>query len=233
VDYKGERNMTKIIAEAGINHNGDIEIAKRLAKSAKDCGADVVKFQTFWNIRWLSRYELTRAEFRELKSHCDKIGIEFMSTPHDFEAIHFIDGLVKTHKVASCYMAVPNFLKEIGNKNKPLLMSTGSFLSSNKMLSFNEIERALSFVPHRDITLLHCMSEYPCLNGRTYRIKELKSLGFPVGLSDHTKNIEIPPVPVLEKHFMLDDVPSIDEPVSLKPDKFKEMVEYIRRQENE
>ena len=225
--------MTKIIAEAGISHNGSIEIAMELAQKAKDCGADVVKFQTFWNIRWLSEYELTKDEFIELKSHCDRIGIEFMSTPHDFESIHFLDDLVKVHKVASCYMAVPNFLKEIGSKNKPLLMSTGSFLNSTGMLSFDAIRRALSFIPHRQITLMHCVSKYPCLQDKVYRIDFLKSLRLPVGHSDHTKNIEVPIVPVLEKHFMLGGVPSIDEPVSLKPDKFKQMVEYIRSHENE
>jgi len=222
-----------IIAEAGINHNGDIDTARRLAREAKNCGADAVKFQTFWNIRWLSEYELSREEFIELFCYCNKIGIEFMSTPHDFEAIHFIDSLVNIHKVASCFMGVPNFLKEIGNKNKPLLLSTGSFHNSNGMLSSDSINRGLPFIPHQNIILMHCISKYPCKQSNLYRIEELKSFGFPVGYSDHTKNIKMPQVPVLEKHFMLDDVHSIDEYVSLKPDKFRQMVEYIREMEKD
>jgi sialic acid synthase SpsE len=219
-----------IIAEAGINHNGDIDTARRLAREAKNCGADAVKFQTFWNIRWLSDYELSRGDFIELFCYCNKIGIEFMSTPHDFEAIHFIDRLVNIHKVASCFMGVPNFLREIGSNDKPLLMSTGSFLSSDKMLTIDAIKRAISFIPHQNITLLHCVSEYPCVNSRI-RTQDLDILGYPVGLSDHTKEIEMPVVPVLEKHFMLDNIDSIDECVSLKPDKFRQMVKYIREME--
>jgi N,N'-diacetyllegionaminate synthase len=227
--------MTFVIAEAGINHNGNIDIAKRLADTAKQCGADAVKFQTFWNITRLEKYELTKPEWIELKEYCDNIGIKFLSTPHTMDAIHFVDTLVDIHKLASPFIFYHNFLIEIAKKNKPILMSTGNYVSDTGMATLDEISNAIkvieSYTPIRDnITLLHCVSKYPLNDSHLERIDELKTLGRPIGLSDHSKSTDIPiRFPIIEKHFMLDDVESIDENVSLKPQEFKFMVDKLRK----
>jgi N,N'-diacetyllegionaminate synthase len=228
-------NKCFIIAEAGINHNGDIKIAKRLADAAKESGADAVKYQTFWNITWLEKYELTKPEWKELKRYCDKIDIQFMSTPHTMDAINFVDPLVEIHKIASPFLYYYNFLKEIAGKNKPILLSTGNHMSDSGMAEPDEIKNAIRWIENNTIledgiTLLHCVSKYPLQDPHLERIDELKKLfGKPVGLSDHTKDIDIEiNIPVIEKHFMLPDVPCIDKNVSLMPKQFKRMVDCLR-----
>lgn len=226
--------MTYVIAEAGINHNGELELAKRLALEAKNAGADAVKYQTFWNITRLEKYELTRPEWIELKEYCDKINIKFLSTPHTMEAIHFVDTLVDIHKLASPFIFYHNFLIEIAKKDKPILMSTGNYISDTGMATIDEVSNAIKVIENysamkNHITLLHCVSKYPLDNQHLERIGELKTLGRPIGLSDHTKSTDIPiRFPILEKHFMLDDVESIDENVSLTPKEFKFMVDKLR-----
>jgi len=221
-----------IIAEAGIAHNGDIQIAKELVDKAKWTGADIVKFQTFWGINRMKKYELTKNEWGELRDYCVDKDITFLSTPHTFEAIHFLDYQTPMYKVASPYLCVPNFLMEIASKNKPILLSTGSLVHKNGMATDEEIRYALSFIPDADVTLLHCVSQYPCPDRHISRIVDLgQKFDRPVGISDHTKEIKMPRLPVIEKHIMLDGVKSIDESVSLTPDKFKEMVDYLRRSE--
>ncbi len=225
-----------IIAEAGINHNGSIELAKKLALESKIAGADVVKFQTFWNLGRLKEYELTDWEFMELKRYCDEIGIEFMSTPHTTNAISFVNILVKTHKIASPFLTDMSYIKRIIEYDKPILLSTGSLIEENRMAQLDTIKKTLNFIESHNmlhnVTLLHCVSKYPCSDAHLERIEKLKRFDLPVGFSDHTKDIYIDTdVPVLEKHIMLHDVESIDEPVSLYPEEFEKMVKYIRRQE--
>jgi N,N'-diacetyllegionaminate synthase len=220
-----------IIAEAGINHNGDLNIAKELAYQAYNVGADAIKYQTSWNITRLSDYSFTKDEWYELKYYCDDIGIEFMSTPHTFEAIHFLELLVNKYKIASTYLGLPNFLVEVAKKNKPIFLSVGNIIHDNGIATDEEIRNALSFVPHADITLLHCVSKYPCNESYYERINELKKFGKPVGLSDHSKNIQIPTnVSVIERHFMLDNQKCIDSNVSLTSSEFKQMVEWIKNE---
>lgn len=219
-----------IIAEIGINHNGNLHTALELIRVAKQVGADAVKFQYFTNISHLKKYELAGYEqdVNHLKQYCDKINITFLSTPHTFDAIQILDNYVDIFKIASPYLGVPNFLKEVASKNKPILLSTGSVIHNNGMASIEEIQNALSFIPNADVTLLHCVSKYPCKNGYYERIDELKNLGYSVGLSDHTKNIKLPKgLPVYEKHIMLDNDLCIDRKVSLSPTEFKEMVKWL------
>lgn len=221
-----------IIAEAGVNHNGDLKLAKKLADEAKSVGADAVKFQTFWGITRLEKYELTVPEWIRLKGHCDDIGIQFISTPHTMDAIHFVDTLVNIHKIASPFLYSYNFLIEMAKKNKPILLSTGNHMSDSGVAKLDEISNATKWIKKyskNEITLLCCVSKYP-LNYPNYeRVNELKYLGYPIGLSDHTKNIYPPKgLPVYEKHFMLEDGKCIDKNVSLKPSEFKEMVKWLK-----
>ena len=226
-----------IIAEAGVNHEGDFDKAKKLVEMACFCGADAVKFQTFWGIG-LEKYELTKEQWIELKELADSMSIEFMTTPHwgspltfykdeDFELIDFVDTLVKRHKVASPYLTNKKYLQYIAGKGKPLLISTGSIINKNGMATNKEIKEALSWIPQADVTLLHCVSKYPPDKANYKRILELRKFKKPVGLSDHTKEKMIQCWPVVEKHFKLDD-DCIDANVSLNPEEFREMARNIR-----
>jgi len=228
----GRDKMTScfIIAEAGVNHNGDIEIARRMITEAKEAGADAIKFQTFWNISKLKKYELTKVEFHHLYKFCKDKDITFLSTPHTFEAIHFLDALVPIYKIASTYMGNANFLFEVAEKGKPIMLSTGSLLHESGMATDEEITRALGWLKKAPtVTLLHCVSKYPCKSPHYERIKELKSLCSNVGLSDHSKNIEVPIVPFIERHLKLDDADCLDNSVSLTPKEFKKFVDYVKR----
>jgi sialic acid synthase SpsE len=219
----------KIIAEAGINHNGNIKLAKQLALEAKKAGADYIKYQTFWDIYHLKKYEFTKKQWIELKKYCDKINITFLSTPHTFEAIHFINKLVPIHKIASTYLGLLNFLIEVANKNKPILLSTGNLIHNDGMATIEEIENALTYLKNNKITLMHCVSKYPCYNAKRERELELSKLGYDIGLSDHTKNIIYDRTySYLEKHIMLEGIDCLDECVSITPKEFKEMVDCLK-----
>ena len=152
-----------------------------------------------------------------------------MSTPHTFKAIHMLDSMVHRFKVASSYISNINFLKEVASKNKPILLSTGSLITYNNIMLLEDVYNAVQYIKDSDITLMHCVSQYPCRGGYYSRIEKLKDIGYPVGLSDHTKNIEIPKgLPIVEKHIMLDGVDCIDKDVSLTPNEFKEMVNWLK-----
>lgn len=223
-----------IIAEAGVNHNGSLKLAKKLAKKAKEAGADAVKYQTFVaerlvkkdaqkaeyqkemtgagesQLEMLKKVELSYDEFRELKEYCDTIGIEFLSTPFDQESIEFLDELgILTFKVPSGEVTNLPYLERIAQKGKKIIMSTG-------MCEVEEIEGALEVLKAngaKDVVLLHCNTEYPT----PYRDVNLRAMQMlkdefevAVGYSDHTAGIEVPiaatalGAEVIEKHFTLD-----------------------------
>jgi N-acetylneuraminate synthase len=225
---------TFIIAEAGVNHNGDINLAYKLIDAAKEAGADAVKFQTFKSekviskkaemaeyqkkntgkeesqIEMIKRLELTYNDFSDLKKYCDKKGIMFLSTAFDNESIDFIDNLVPIFKVPSGEINNFPYLEKIAQKNKPVIMSTG-------MANLSDIEKALKTIKNvnedLDITVLHCTTNYPC----PYDEVNLKAMNtiknafkVKVGYSDHTLGVEIPVAAVamgaeiIEKHFTLD-----------------------------
>ena len=248
-----------IIAEAGVNHNGDIEIAKKLIKVAAESGADAVKFQTFKAELSLSRFaekaayqkastnpgetqlemsksfELPFDAFAVLRQYCDTLGIEFMSTPGDFDSIEFLLGQGMKHwKVSSAEITNLPFLTKMGSLKKPIIMSTG-------MCTMPEIEQAIQILKGngtKDLTVLHCTTEYPApfqdVNLRAMQtIRD--AFGVNVGYSDHTKGIEVPVAAValgatvIEKHFTLDNtMEGPDHSASLEPDELKDMVSAIR-----
>jgi len=216
-----------IIAEAGINHNGSLKRAKKLVDVATEAGADAVKFQTFWDITRLKKYELTKEEWADLYFYCCANNITFLSTPHTFKAIHFLDPMVPMHKVASTYLTNANFLREVASKEKPILLSTGSIVHDDGMATNEEIRNALSFIPDAEVILMHCVSKYPCDNsdfGTMWRLLEFKKV---LGISDHSKSINIPRAPYVEKHLKLDNN-CIDKDISLNPKQFKKFVGRMR-----
>lgn len=205
---------TKIIAEVASCHNGNLELAKALVRAAKDCGADIVKFQS-WQARNVKssdpdkkRYEKLELSERDhfiLKDYCDEVGIEFLTSIFDINRISFLKELgLKTIKVPSTKCHDYELLGELAKNFEHIILSTG-------MHSEEEIVRAdrlLSGVSH---TLMHCTSVYPCplQYAHLERIEWLKKITPSVGYSDHTSGTEAPfiamsmGVDYLEKHFTL------------------------------
>lgn len=248
-----------IIAEAGVNHNGDVEIAKKLCLAAKEAGADVVKFQTWITEKIItqnveqaeyqkentgrdeSQYEMLKAlelnydEFRDVKAYCDEIGILFASTADEEESLDFLVELgIPFIKVGSGDVGNISYLRYIGSKKLPVILSTGMSTLADVEISL----QALRDGGATDITLLHCTTNYPC----PYDAVNLKAMdtlkhafGLPVGYSDHTEGLEVPVAAasigagVIEKHFTLDrNMEGPDHKASMEPKAFKEMVQAIR-----
>ncbi|MBW7572353.1 N-acetylneuraminate synthase [Caproiciproducens faecalis] len=222
-----------IVAEAGVNHNGRMDLAYRLIDAAAEAGADYVKFQTWKSEAIISKYaqkaeyqkestgaeesmldmvkklELSFENFRRLKEHCDAAGVGFLSTPFDVESARFLSSLgMKIMKVPSGEITNLPLLETIAGLPGSVLLSTG-------MSEVWEIREAVSVLQkdmEKDITVLHCNTQYPTplsdVNLRVMRtLKE--QLGLPVGLSDHSQGIEVPVAAaalgaqVIEKHFTL------------------------------
>lgn len=243
--------MSFCIAEAGVNFNGSLDKAKKMADEARLAGADAVKFQTFWDIgKELKKYEMSKEQWRELEVCCDEIGIEFMTTGHwgspltfykdeDYDVLDFINSLVKRHKIASPYLTNKKYVDKIISFGKPIIASTGSIVHPDGMATMKEIETFLGWFPQfyivdqgeelkkYDLTLLHCISKYPPEEAHYLRVIELDKFGYPVGISDHTQNIKVPQVPVIEKHFKIDEE-CLDANVSLAPKDFKLMVKWLK-----
>lgn len=252
---------TLIIAEAGVNHNGSLEMAKKLVDTAKACGADIVKFQTAKLDSLVSKsahmadYQkkntgveesqkdmlkkllLDFDDFVELADYCKQVGIMFLSTPFDIESIHFLNELQDIWKVPSGEITNYPYLVEIGKTAKKVILSTG-------MAEMKEISAAIKVLEEngtKEITILHCTTEYPApiedVNLRVMNIMR-DEFGYPVGYSDHTQGIEVDlaavalGATVIEKHFTLDhNLPGPDHKASLEPEELKAMVNGIRKVE--
>ena len=253
--------QTLIIAEAGVNHNGDLNVAKKLVDAASKAGADVVKFQTFKSdhlvtecanlseyqrkalnvtekqLDMLGRLELLPDQHSVLIDYCNYKNIEFLSSPFDSSSIQLLDTLnLKRWKIPSGEITNLPYLREIGAKGQPVILSTG-------MASLGEIESALAILEQAgtlrsQITVLHCTTEYPApiedVNLRAMNTIA-QSFGVSVGYSDHTKGITVPiaavamGATVIEKHLTLDcSMDGPDHKSSLEPDQFAAMVSGIR-----
>ncbi|EMO7880799.1 N-acetylneuraminate synthase [Campylobacter upsaliensis] len=251
-----------IIAEAGVNHNGDINLAKKLIEQAAKAGADVVKFQTFKanscvsvsakkakyqlettakeesQLEMIKKLELSYESHFELMKHCKKHGIAFLSTPFDLESVEFLRGLdLPYFKIPSGEITNLPYLKAVAKCKKKVLLSTG-------MANLGEIEAALTILRKngtRNITLLHCNTEYPTpfedvnLNA----LKTLKeAFKLEVGYSDHTEGIVASlgavalGAVVIEKHFTLDKtMEGPDHRASLEFEELKALCKGIRELE--
>jgi N-acetylneuraminate synthase/N,N'-diacetyllegionaminate synthase len=208
----------KIIAEAGVNHNGDFELAKQLINVAADSGADYIKFQTFkakkivtksaskaayqeknldddlTHFQMLRNLEMPYEWHFKLKNYANSLGIRFLSTGFDEGAIDFLYDLgMDLFKIPSGEITNKPYLRHVGRKGLPVILSTG-------MATLNEVEMAIGVLTNEgihksDVTILHCNTEYPTpmkdvnLNAMNYMGK---ALGVAVGYSDHTLGIEVP-----------------------------------------
>lgn len=223
-----------VVAEAGVNHNGSLEMALRLVDAAADAGADIVKFQTFkseevvtpeapmaaYQIRntgggesqleMIRKLELRDDAFRAIRDHCRERGILFLSTPFDYYSADLLHGMVvAAFKVASGEITNHPLLAHIAHKAKPLIVSTG-------MSDLEEVANAIEVLHaagNSQLVLLHCVSNYPASPAST-NLRAMKTLeerfSVPVGYSDHTEGTAIALAAaamgacVLEKHFTLD-----------------------------
>lgn len=248
-----------IIAEAGVNHNGSLGIAKQLIDLAAEAGVDIVKFQTAKldslvskfaamadyqkdNIGkeesqkdMLSKLLLSFESFNILSEYCKKKNVKFLSTPFDIESIYFLDGLVDIWKVPSGEITNYPYLCEIGKTKKSVILSTG-------MADMLEIQQAINVLKENgtpDVTLLQCTTEYPApLDDVNLNVmKTLKdSFNCEVGYSDHTDGIEVSlaavamGAKVIEKHFTIDkSLPGPDHKASASPEELISLVEGIRK----
>ena len=209
--------MVLIIAEAGVNHNGSFKLAKELVDVAKNCGADIVKFQTFKSnnlvtaytkkalyqnlnnkdnesqLDMLSKLELTFDQQIDLKNYCKEKNIEFLSTAFDLESLDLISKMnLKRLKIPSGEITNLPYLRKIGSLGKPIILSTG-------MSSMKEIRNAinqlhLAGTSRKDISILHCTSEYPAPIFEV-NLKAMSSIkkefNVNVGYSDHTLGVEV------------------------------------------
>ncbi|OON94501.1 MAG: N-acetylneuraminate synthase [Candidatus Epulonipiscioides saccharophilum] len=250
-----------IIAEAGVNHNGNISIAKQLIDMAKRCGADAVKFQTFkaedvvdsheskvgyqklndttveTQFQMLKRLELSYDQFLELKNYCDQIDIMFLSTPFSIEAMEFLMDIdMQIIKLSSTEVTNLPFLEKVASFNKPVILSTG-------MSYFDEIVTATDTLKNyggHDITLLHCTTNYPTslVDANLLAMDKLKALSSKVGFSDHTASSLCAIIATsrgactIEKHITLDrNMPGPDHKASADENEFKKYVAQIRNVE--
>lgn len=252
-----EADRCVVIAEAGVNHNGEVEAAKDLIDVAVDAGCDVIKFQTFdpdevvteetekaaYQHRsssenqheMLNRFILTEDEHEVLMDYCKDGGIEFLSTPYDPQSVSLLESVgVERYKIASADIVNKPLLEAVTETGKPIIQSTG-------MATLGEIERTVNWFRARnsdDVTLLHCVSCYPTRPEQVnMRFMETLHTAFdlPVGFSDHTKGIEISLMAaslgasVVEKHLTLDRrMEGPDHLVSLEPDEMERLVTGIR-----
>lgn len=223
-----------IIAEAGVNHNGNFELAKKMVAAAKEAGVDYVKFQTFNPRKLVSKYAekaeyqkkttganetqlqmlqkltLTAENFLSLRDYCREVGIGFISTPFDLDSIAFLETFdMDFWKVPSGEVTNLPYLEAIARTKRRVVMSTG-------MCDMNEIQDAIEVLEKNgttDITLLHCNTQYPTPyeHVNLSAMNSIKdALHKEVGYSDHTQGIEVPiaavamGATVIEKHFTLD-----------------------------
>lgn len=253
-----------IIAEAGVNHNGDLKIAEELIVQAKKCGADAVKFQSFkaanivskeapraeYQIKnlkeeisqfdMLRKLELSEKDHYTLQQKCKEAGIDFLSSPFDIPSIKLLSKIgLDIFKIPSGEITNVPFLREIGRLNKKVILSTGMADLKEVDFALNELIR--SGTAKKNITLLHCHTDYPT-HFRDVNLNAMltlkKEFGVAVGYSDHTPGIEIPLAAVtlgaviIEKHFTVDkNLPGPDHLASLEPVEFKFMTTAIRNVE--
>ncbi len=261
--YVGENHPCFIVAELSANHNQDLSLAKETLYAIKESGADAVKFQTYTpdtitlnckNEYFLIKgsklwdgqtfYELYKKAYMpwewhyELKELAKKLNLIWFSSPFDFSAIDFLEKLnCPAYKIASFEITDIPLIEYAAEKKKPVIISTG-------IATLKDIEEALEACKRKenhDIILLKCVSDYPT-NYEDINLLTLKNMKETfdciVGLSDHSKGIEVPVAAVtlgaklIEKHFILSkDIDSPDKEFSLTPDEFKEMVKAVRNVE--
>ncbi len=254
-------NKVLLIAEVGVNHNGDLKTALKLIEEAKKAGADIVKFQTFISSELASSkaklvdyqkanleklknqkemlfsLELSDKKMKKIIERCKELNIEYLTTAFDNKSLEKISNLnLNRYKIPSGEITNLPYLRKIASFKKPIIMSTG-------MADLDEVSWALDKLTEagankKDITVLHCTSEYPC-PFKSVNLRAMKTIsntfGVNIGYSDHTLGFEVAiaavalGAKVIEKHLTLDrDMYGPDHKASIEPIDFKKMVNSIR-----
>ena len=253
-----------IIAEAGVNHNGDVIIAERMIEEAARAGANAVKFQAFvteelitaeapkanYQVEttgqagnqhgMLKALELTPEQHLTLKAACDRVGVMYLCTPYDHGSADMLAHIgVHAYKIASTDTSNIPFLRHVGAKGIPVILSTG-------MSTLGEVEEAVAALEAGgaggNIVILQCTSEYPApvdeVNLRSIATLR-QAFGYPAGFSDHTEGTAASAWAValgacmIEKHFTLDrDMPGPDHRASIEPDELRQLVAAVRSLES-
>jgi len=257
---------TFVIAEIGVNHNGQLDLALELVERMAACGASAAKFQTFKaeavanshaaavayqkisgadsQLTMLKQLELSPDEHRQIAQHCGDLGIEFMSTAFDTASLDLLCELgIRRIKIPSGEVTNIPYLKDCARRGLPLILSTGMADLEEVRIAVDVLREWMPSLPQPDkgdlppLTVLHCTSAYPtpfeAVNlGAMQTMAE--SLDVPVGYSDHTQGIFIPPLAVamgarvIEKHVTLDrSLPGPDHAASLEPSEFGAMMNAI------
>ena len=248
-----------VIAEAGVNHNGSLARARRMVKVAAEAGADAVKFQSFHadslalpeapkaryqvdttgntgsQFSMLKALELSEEAHRTLARECRAHRIEFLSTPFDPASADLLERLgVRRYKISSGDVTNSLLLRKVAAKGKPVILSTGMSTVEEVGAALRSLRKAGS----RDVSLLHCVFDYPTL-AKDVNLRVMESLrkrfDVPVGFSDHTQGISVAIAAaalgavIIEKHFTLDRaLPGPDHRASLEPGELRAMIRGIR-----
>ncbi len=252
----GEKEPTRLIAEIGLNHNGNYELARKLIKAAADAGADFVKFQkrspsdlaiaSFLDMPFAKcpelgktqrevreRLELNLTEYQRLKKYAETLGLGFFASAFDIPSLNFlIDIGVSIVKIASHSMTNGPLLEKIVTHQLPIICSLGG-------LTEQEADNAIKILKNTSLVILHCISSYPTpdtligLNTINYYQKRY---GVPVGFSSHEDGIDFSVAAatlgavIIERHFTIDkEMIGLDHSISLLPNEFAEMAKRIRR----
>ena len=236
-----------VIAEIGMNHNGDLDLARRMIESAAACGVDAVKFQSFRTEAFLSdripgleerrQYEIPEAWYPELMAVAEKAGVAFFSTPLDAGSAATLAACdVPCFKIASCDLTNLPLIEQVAALGKPVIISTG-------FGRLDEVERAVKTARgagNRQLILMHCVALYPT-PPEAANLRAIETLreafGLPVGLSDHSREETAIPVlaaglgaVALEKHFTIDrDLPGYDHGMSETPESLTRIVAAVRQ----
>ena len=252
----GDGNPTFVVAEIGLNHNGSLKTAIELVNKAKECGADAVKFQkrnlkalykddvlkdpnidsqaTVYLFNIFKRFELSKSDLKNIKKHCDKIGITFFCTPFDLVSAELLEELnVPFYKVSSSDLTNMVLISKLIGFKKPMILSTG-------MSEISEIDYTVKFLKKKRaiFALLHCIGSYPP-SFKDINLKMIdvlkKRYGVPVGYSGHERGITISECAValganiIERHFTLDrSMEGPDHNISLEPEGLLKMIDRIR-----
>jgi len=242
----GRNQRPYVLAEIGINHEGDVKLAERLIRAAKKSGADGVKFQTFKAedlahpekapeyYKLFKSVELDEKSHRHLKTVAENIGIAFISTPFGIEEATFLKNIgVPALKIASGDMTNYRLLRHVAGLGLPIILSTGmSFLDEVR-----DARKVLIDAGCKNLVILHCVSRYPTVP-EELDLMSIKTMvdEFPevIGFSDHTEGTWAAPAAValgarfIEKHFTIDKtLPGPDHVLSASPDEMKSLVEAI------
>lgn len=250
----GDDQPVYVIAEIGLNHNGDVAIAKQLIDIAADAGCDAVKFQkrtpeicvpveqrsverdtpwgrmTYMDYRY--RVEFEDEEYREIDNYCSKLGVHWFASPWDVPSVAFLEKFeVVTHKVASASVTDHELLRALRDTGKPIIMSTG-------MSTLEEIDAAVDILDRDKLIMLHATSTYP-MPPEEANLRTITTLreryGVPVGYSGHERGLQISLGAValgavaVERHITLDRTMwGSDQAASLEPEGLRHLVRDIR-----